>query len=440
MKTSHNQCLRFVVVVLTIGLLLALPLADVHGQTWKLGKPIVSCWSGPGFDKNTGLLTDVAAKQLVDAGMNLVWAGSVQELDVAKRYGLRVLYIDRSLITPAVLDNPALRPKLDALIDGIRNHPALYAYFLIDEPSAVLFGDFSRLVDYLRHRDPAHLAYINLLPTYASNEQLGTKGDTVQAYAEHLRQYVATVRPSLISYDHYHFTNAGDDQQYLLNLSMIRKTSTDAGLPFLNTVQASNWLPCSAASPATPRVPTGNETRFLVYTTLAYGAQGISYYVWCYPDHQGGIVQKDSTPTAIYDVLKATNHEFVNIAEQYQPLQWIGTHLKGYRPDALPPGTTLLPNDSPFDIREVSNTETYKEGTPLKGVLIGLFGEKNALPAGATHALVVNLDYTAVKTYTVTGPKNLSVFHAATGKWTAMDRCDAVLKLSPGGGVLVKLE
>ena len=50
-----------------------------------------------------------------------------------------------------------------------------------------------------------HLAYINLFPTYANSEQLGTKGDVETAYREHLQQFVDVVKPALISYDHYHF-------------------------------------------------------------------------------------------------------------------------------------------------------------------------------------------------------------------------------------------
>ena len=71
----------------------------------------------------------------------------------------------------------------------MRAHPALYAYFITDEPNAAQFPALGRLVAYLRERDPAHLAYINLFPTYATNEQLGNTGDTVTAYREHLRQY-----------------------------------------------------------------------------------------------------------------------------------------------------------------------------------------------------------------------------------------------------------
>ena len=101
----------------------------------------------------------------------------------------------------------------------------------------------ANFVAYLRERDPAHLAYINLFPTYASNEQLGTQGETVTAYKEHLRKYIEIVKPALISYDHYQFALAGDNPQYFLNLALIRRASLDAGVSFLNIVQASTWAP-----------------------------------------------------------------------------------------------------------------------------------------------------------------------------------------------------
>ena len=101
------------------------------------------------------------------------------------------------------------------LIARVRHHPALYDYFITDEPSAANFPALGKLVAYLRERDPAHLAYINLFPTYANNEQLGTKGDTVTAYREHLRQYVDIVKPGLISYDHYQFSVKGDNDGLL---------------------------------------------------------------------------------------------------------------------------------------------------------------------------------------------------------------------------------
>lgn len=120
---------------------------------WKVGTPIVTYWCGPS-------MTDATAAQMAEGGFNLVWCQE-KELDVAQRHGLRAQLTD-SLLSPAALDDPAQREKLDALIARVRRHPALYDYFITDEPNAANFPALGKLVAYLRERDPAHLAYINL--------------------------------------------------------------------------------------------------------------------------------------------------------------------------------------------------------------------------------------------------------------------------------------
>jgi signal transduction histidine kinase len=40
------------------------------------------------------------------------------------------------LLKPEVLDDPVKRAQLDALIEQVKKHPALEAYYLTDEPGA----------------------------------------------------------------------------------------------------------------------------------------------------------------------------------------------------------------------------------------------------------------------------------------------------------------
>src|SRR5215831_10533085 len=141
-------------------------------------------------------MTDPTANQMAEGGWNLVWCSEV-ELDTVQRHGMRAQLHD-GLLAPASLEDAAQKAKLDALLARVRSHPALYSYFITDEPNATNFASLGKLVAYLRERDPAHLAYINLFPTYANNGQLGNKGDTVTAYKEHLRLFVEQVKPALI--------------------------------------------------------------------------------------------------------------------------------------------------------------------------------------------------------------------------------------------------
>jgi hypothetical protein len=399
-------------------------------EPWKVGEPIVAYWAGPGFPGG-GPLDDAAAEQIAAGGWNLAWCSSVQELDVAHRHGLRGLVSDPAIALGAPGD-PARREALIALIDRVRSHPAMYAYHLVDEPSAKAFPELGELVAFLRERDPAHLAYINLLPTYADNEQLGVEGPIHQAYEEHLRRFVEVVRPALLSYDHYQFRRGDDAPDYFLNLALVRKQALDSGLPFLNIVQASSWVPGTAASPSSPRVPGPEEMRFLVYTTLAYGAEGISYYVYRYPAHEGGMIDPDGKPSPRYRALETLNREFVAIARELQPLRSLAVYHAGMKP----PGAVPLPEGGPFRLDPPIAPEPFKPGDRARGILVGLFGPTGA---GATHAVVVNLDYKAQRATTLVAPGPVEVFDAATGRWAPANGPRAELRLPGGGGRLVRL-
>lgn len=396
--------------------------ADVPpAPAWKVGTPIVTYWCGPA-------MTDAVAKQMADGGWNVVWCGE-GDLNTAHRHGLRG-QLTHPLLAPASLDDPKKREQLDALIARVRQHPALYAYYIIDEPNASQFAALGKLVAYLRERDPAHVAYINLFPTYATNKQLGNQGDVVTAYQAHLRQFVDQVKPALISYDHYQFALAGDNGQYFLNLALIRRAALDAGLPFLNIVQACTW------APTVMRVPTGDEMRYLVYTTLAYGAQGISYYIYTCANHVGGIANADGTPTPLYHALKPLNRNFVAIARELQPLRSLGVYHAGM----MPQGAEPLPKDAAFTFDPAVPSMAYKAPERVKGALLGCFGSPDKTGASAaTHALVVALDYKAEMTLGVRGPGPLEIFDAATGQWLSAGGARAELRLPGGGGKLVRV-
>ena len=384
---------------------------------WQVGTPIVTYWAGPA-------MTDAVAKQMADGGFNLVWC-TEKELDVAQRHGLRAM-LHGGPVAPSSLDTPEQRAQLDAYIDRVKSHPALYCYFITDEPSAATFPAWGKLFAYLRERDPAHMAYLNLLPTYATNEQLGTKGDVVTAYKEHLRQYIDVVKPELLSWDHYQFMVGGRDTgQYFLNLALIREASQKSGIPFLNIVQAASWE-------AGVRVPTPDEVRYLVYTTLAYGAQGISYYVYCCGGHTGMIANADGSPTALYGPLCTMNREFAAIAAQLQPLKSLTIYQAGMLPEAC----VALPANAPFRFDPPVAPMAYAPPAKVKGLMLAYFGT----PGKPTHVLAVNLDYEKSVKTSVVGPGALEVFNPKTGAWKASPNgARANMLLMPGGGKLLRV-
>jgi hypothetical protein len=211
---------------------------------------------------------------------------------------------------------------------------------------------------------------------------------------------------------------SGDSQQYFLNLSMIRDAALEANLPFLNIVQASSWDPAV-------RVPNANEMRYLVYTTVAYGAQGISYFIYCCPNIAGGIANADGTPTPLYHALKNYNPQFVAITNELRSIKPLGV----YHTTMKEPGCQPLPSDMPFKLTETASDDT-------RGFLIGLFGTEE----NPTHVVVVNLDYTSEAAVTLVGSGRLDIFDATKEKWIKTKNSQSDLTFPPGGGTLVRLQ
>ena len=378
---------------------------------WSQKQFLITFWCPPPA-------TDEALSRVAAEGFNLTWTPA-EGLDAAGRHGLRAM-LQSDLLNPEVLDNAAKRAELDALIGRVKEHPALEAYYLTDEPGAGAFAALGRLVAYLRERDPAHFAYINLFPTYANEQQLGvsanaadrarvgypqnfagvgTDDGTVLRYREHLKRFVETVKPELISYDHYHFLKPDKDGrkvdggQYFLNLALIRMAAMEAGKPFLNIIQANtiekSW-----------RLPNAEEMRFLVFTTMAYGGRGISYFTYWGPTNYGGLYQ-DGRPSPKLEAVVTLNREMARFGPALMQLESTGVYHSG----PLPYGTQAIPTNAPVQMAGPGD------------FVLGLFGK-----AGTTTAfMVVNRDYTresrAVLQFTQ-GTVFVEELDRQTGRWS----------------------
>jgi hypothetical protein len=411
----------------------------VFGQTpegrWTQKDFLITFWCPPpATDEN---LANVAVE-----GFNLTWTPE-EGLDVAARHGLRAM-LSSPLLNPEVLDDVAKRAELDALIARVKGHPALEAYYITDEPGAGAFPGLGKLVAYLRERDPAHLAYINLYPTYANEEQLGVSADaaerarvgqptdsganeadsgTVLRYREHLRQFIETVQPDLISYDHYHFLKDADGQQkdgkeYFLNLGMIRTAALGADRPFLNIIQANTII-------KSWRLPNAAEMRWLVFTTMAYGGRGISYFTYWGPTEYNGLYQEGQAAPLLNDVA-LLNREIAAIGPALMELDSVGI----YHTAPVPLGAEALPSDAP--VRILGDGE----------FVIGLLGQEDQ----ASAFMIVNRNYkhAAEVTVEITLPgRRLQELDRQTGKWMRVQRLGGkhavTLELAAGDGRLFRV-
>jgi hypothetical protein len=380
--------------------------------------------------------TDQALAAVAAEHYNLTWV-PVEGLDLVAKHKLRAM-LTSDLLNPATLDDTAKRAQLDALIEKVKKHPAMEAYFITDEPGAGAFPGLGKLVAYLRQRDPAHLAYINLFPSYANEAQLGVSADaaerarvgypqnfagvgasdkTVLAYRGYLAKFVKIVKPDLISYDHYHFMKKDDGQQYFLNLALVRDAAIEAGKPFLNIIQA-----CMGEK--VWRLPNPAETRFLVFTTMAYGGRGISYFTYWGPEDYVGLY-RDGKASPMVKEVAALNAEIVRFGPALMELDSTAV----YHTAPLPYGTQAIPANAPV---RISGGGEF---------VLGLFGKK-----GQTAAfMVVNRSYKQAAEAAVNVEIPAGKFQELdrkTGKWSDGPVLDAhhelKIKLGPGDGRLFR--
>jgi hypothetical protein len=295
-------------VLLTICILggLAMP-AFAQPTRFVPDRFVIGFWVDPPADERM----DERYREIAEANFTLFLAASAsrtpetmrQCLTLCEKYGL-----------VALLWKGGLPP--DQLPEG----PACWGYALRDEPNAKDFPGLREMVDALRQARPSKLAYINLYPNYANQQQLGT-----ETYEGHVRRFVDEVDPDVLSMDHYPMMkpNADSRANYCANLEVMRKYSLLKGIPFWNFF---NTMPFGPHFD-----PTEADLRWQVFTSLAYGAKGVLYFCYWTPGggefpKGGAIITTDGRKTRHYEQAKRINFAAKNLGPTLMQLTSTGVY------------------------------------------------------------------------------------------------------------------
>ncbi len=226
------------------------------------------------------------------------------------------------------------RDSLAGIVEDYRDSAALWGYYITDEPSTVEYERLRTVTDELRRLDPDRPSYINLYPNYADEEQLGCA-----TYDEHVRRYVDEVQPPLVSYDHYCFFQDGVHREaFFANLRTVRDHSVRAGLDFWQIILSSQLFDWPDLSEA--------DLRWQVWTSLAYGARGISYFVYAPIDGVvqmwNAIVDPYGYPTERYPVIRRINLGLAAVGEDLMSIRSVGvSHGSGTQAQTFGEGGIL---------------------------------------------------------------------------------------------------
>jgi len=396
---------RLAPAVLLIAALAAPLFAAIDGPQKTL--PIMT-WLGPGKD----LLRPDIFKKVAEAGfsVNMSFLGdresNLKALDLARDAGLTLMIYDDRL-AKLVEDASLPLAPLDQVVADYRNHPALYGYYVLDEPNASKFPRLGEIVRYLAAKDPLHPAYINLFPTYANSQQLGT-----ETYEQHVAAYMKTVQPAFLSYDHYPITDKGLRPDYYRNLEIIRGAAA-AGAPGFARGSASAVLDrgleprASTAGPAVPfwaftlsvphavyLPPTLGRLRLQLFSDIAYGAQGLQYFTYATPtgndyDWKPALIDAQGRPTPSHDLARQVNAE-IRVIESLV-LRWKSEAV--FHSEPLPDGTLPLPPGGP--VRSFKNAPAvigmFKDGPDEYVMIVHRDYENAGLAVAEFDPVIVGL-------------------------------------------------
>ncbi len=300
----------------------------------------ITYWYGPPASFTTGPVY----RQVREAGFSIAgpmgggfhsYEENLKFLDTCRQEGLLACVQDQRM-TCCLAGEKGWEQVLAEIVRDYQGHPALHSYYVTDEPNAQLFPQLAAIVKMLRQLDPSHPAYINLFPNYASPEQLGSK-----TYYDHVKDYIETVKPQFVSYDHYHFiyrqnpqaaasvAESGDAREdairraallcedrggFFDNLEVVRSLCLEYGLPFMVIVLLIEH--------GIYRNLTEAEIRFEAFQCIAYGASYLSYFTYWTVIGEGdefwhwknAMIDKDGTELPHYGQVQRVNRDLLAAA------------------------------------------------------------------------------------------------------------------------------
>jgi len=391
----------------------------------------ITFWCGP----PEPFITTEQYRQISAAGFTVVMppcegeattARNRKILDTARATGLKAIISDPRMPL-AVTGNPMAAANLKAIVKEYKSHPALMGYFITDEPGADAFKGLAEVVEELHKLDPDHVAFINLFPNYASSDLNQTPSQLqTDTYDRYLDRYLHTVKPGVLSWDHYHFTTNGDRPGFLGNLYAAQRAAagTSPPTPFWQIVLSVQHGPYRAL--------TEGELRYEAMQTLVFGGSGLAYFTYWLPNDpsftwSNSIRNRDGTPGPLYEPVKHVNAEVKTLAKYLYGASLVSTFQTG----ELPADAHANAGDVPIRVPGAGNTS------------VGFFRGAG----GYAMAFITNRDYKNPATVTVSlnvGKHEVELLDLAANKWkkagtSAPDGNTLVeVPLGPGGGGLIR--
>jgi len=291
------------------------------------------------------------------------------------------------------------------------------------------------------------LDFINLLPIYWN------KIKTAADYEKYIDDFFASqkFKPKVLASDVYPLLNnesGGFRNNYFLNLEILRRKSLQYSIPL--------WVIVLSSGHSLYVQPTLEQIRMQVFSSLAYGAKGIGYYVysksWQQVGYNSWILEKNFDRPGLSDEqygskfagTRKLNNEVQVIGKTLIQLKSLAVyHTSKYPNNQLGINQNLLSNQNKkYDL--IRNIIETKDSSQKNNAMIGLFSNLNDNKNKISYCLIVNKDTVFTRTYKVilSGKADIRRIDKISGKEILIGKgiTEFVETLDAGEGHLLKVD
>ena len=291
---------------------------DTDYDVFKLGEfPIsywytVEPWSYTNPDGTySDELTLARYQEMRDAGFNVVnyWGHSTNHSpeenkrihDICAQLNMKFL---------GYMGAPDEVTRIQLIKEYFGNSDTYVGEHVADEPGMSRFNELGRFVDLYKSALPDKEAYINLFPQYA-NAATQLQGE----YEDYIDQYLKKVKTKSLSYDFYGLVKNSEliSGMYYSNLDMVRSKTLERRMPF--------WVITQGCQCPSARYPNEAEQRWSVWSNIAVGSKGISYFCYWTPSGTDwvSLIDLNGNKTVMYDWVQKINADINTIGKKLLP-------------------------------------------------------------------------------------------------------------------------
>jgi hypothetical protein len=362
---------------------------------------------------------------IAEANFGLAGFVSSADLPLCEQLGLgAILYHpvpDPNKIKWSDLPEHEIDNMIRGWVDEDGPSPAIYGYYIKDEPGANDFAGLARAVAAVARHAPGKIAYINLFPNYATLGAHDLSQLQTGTFEEYLDRFCKEVHPPFISYDNYQvqfsmdLNDAAHASSYFTNLVQVRAAALKYNLPWRQIVSSNQIRPHTT-------IPSPANLMLQAYTSLAGGASCVDWYTYYERGYAYAPVDSQDERSQTWYYLAEVNRQLKLVGPQINKLRSFGVYLYHYDM----PGYAALPYDM----------QGYIDAT--EPLMVGSFGGSD----GLRYGMLVNLSLSHSAKITITVPMaegRLEQFSTASGRYIPCSTTQPIW-LVAGQGILLRAQ